>query len=224
MRGSQRKSKSSKKNQFSFKRFITLVGVFSLFIISVVIILNLIFDTNKVIISGINWYEEEIIIKVGARELKVDSFDMFSFDITSRGNVLISVQTVEGKTIHENQYFINSNNSIILELLSPVEENQCIISADVSEIYYEINESEEKIRDVSILSNKSTSLFQIDLDKLKYDFEYFVYPGNYQKDLLPEELLEEKKVMGVFFVECGNIDNEETLRSDILGSIYYEVN
>lgn len=174
--------------------------------------------TEPTVISGFNWTEGVIKVKINSDLFEVQPNNMFSKTISVKGELIVSFFDSDNKPIRENRYLVGSKTTVILENIS-TEDNQCIVEADVSNIYYEVSE-ESLVTNFTILNDKKpSSSFFINTD---HDLKFYVYPGRYTKDQLPEILPKEEKILGLFFIDCENINSNETLTSDILGSIFYD--
>lgn len=178
-----------------------------------------VFKTEVTFISGFNWTEDKITVKVKNESVDVEAGEMFSIQLRTKEKVLVSIYEASGGIIRENIYDIGNKPAIIMELISSQKENECIVKADVTNVYYNINDG-VKIQDTVVLKDEATESFIYKYDG-KVDLTYLVYPGSYDSGFLPSDIYEHRKVEGLFFVECKNIDNPEDLHADILGSIYY---
>jgi hypothetical protein len=177
------------------------------------------FQTNQIIVSGFNWLEEDVIIEVEDQSVRIESQESFKIPLETTDNILVSINTINGTNIRENRYNIQGKDILALELISSRDERQCLVEANVTDIYY--NKGEDYIKELKILKDNpfQSTIYEIE-DKV--DIKYFAYPGNYASQFFPDEINENQKVYGVFFVECNLLENEKELLSDILGSVYYQ--
>jgi hypothetical protein len=190
-------------------------------VIAGIFLYDKLFRPGRTIVSGFNWLDEDIIVKVAEQEIDVDAMSMFSVDIYKRGEIIVTIADTQGEAIRENKYYLSGTDANILELVSVVKENQCVVRADVSDIYYKIGD-DSSLGNYIVLSEESVESFFYEIDPEVINFDYYVYPGHYSQAYLPDVLPYEEKLWGLFFVDCENTSDEDKLKADILGSIYYE--
>lgn len=215
----QRSEKPQNKKKITIPVFVVLS--FTMVIIISIFIYTKFFKLDVTFIGGFNWLDEDIIIAINGEEQTVEPMDMFSLKIYKRGELIVKIKNMQDQTIRENMYYLNGIPASILELATLVEENQCVVKADVSNIYYKTKE-EATAKDIIALTDSPTESFYYELTGKDINLEYYVYPGHYSQEFLPEQLPQEMKVIGLFFVDCGNLEDDKKLQADILGSIYYE--
>lgn len=168
-------------------------------------------------LGGFNWYDEKITVIWENKELEVEPGDMFSMEVTKKGESIVSFLNSKGDVIRENRYLLDGRGGAILEILSPTKENQCLYQADVTNYYYK-QDSGDTIRSIEKITETS-------VDSYFYRIEnganvQLVVPGLYIDDFLPDKIDVNKKVRGIFFVECSANEQDE-IKADILGSLNY---
>lgn len=169
-------------------------------------------------IGGFNFLDEEITIETESKSLKVKSQEMFKLAIKKRGEIEVAITDSTGKSVRSNKYLVGQKKGIIMEYVSERDLRECIVKSNVSNVYYKIDE-ENFINEFEILKNRATESFYYELES---GTDTFVYPGFYEKELLPTKLEKDSKVIGLFFVKCENLSDESKMTSDMLGSIYFE--
>lgn len=206
---------SEKPKKVPFKQVLLLLGAL---IVALFIYFNF-FKAEPTIVAGFNWTNSKITVETDDKVVEVEPNNMYSITIQRKGDLIVTLNDENGEAIRENRFLIGHTKSIILELVSSTQ-NQCLVEADVSTLYYDLG-GEARVSEFTLLNEgKPTNSFVYETDA---DMKFYVYPGRYSKDLLPELLPKDQKVLGVFFVDCENIENVDNLNSDILGSIFYEV-
>jgi hypothetical protein len=205
----------------SIKFTIVLICLLFLGIFSISIYVKF-FKPETTLIGGFNWFDEKVIVTVEGQEITVDPMQMFKLQVKKRGTLIVTVNRENDINVRETKYYVGNHRGLILELISNYEDKECVVVADVSNIYYKIDE-EGDVKNIVTLSNKPQESFYYEIPN-DILLNYFVYPGNYSRSLLPENLPKDEKVLGIFFVNCNNLDNQSSLNSDILGSIYYDEN
>ncbi len=203
----------------------TYTPIFVILVLSVLIIISIFiyfkfFKAEVIAFSGFNWSEEPISVTVEDQNIQVQPGEMFKFQKKIRGKISVNIDHEDGRNIRKTFYDIPPEKGIVMEIISSTDIKQCVIQADVSSVYYKTAE-DYSLEDVSIISDIPIESIYHSVDWIN---SLFVYPGNYSKELLPEKLYEDEQVLGLFFVECSNLENEENLLSDVLGSIYYDRN
>lgn len=194
-----------------------IVGVVFVLAIGIYIYSNFI-KSEVTVISGFNLTSERVKIVTEDISIDVEPEQMYKLQIQRKGELRLSIKDELGDNIRENQYLIGEDPSIILELVSNTN-SQCIVEADVSNIYYDKGE-ETAIGEYEVLNDKEPT--QTFVKEISQNLNYYVYPGRYSKDQLPDILPTGTTLKGLFFVNCENLEDIEQLNSDILGSIFFE--
>lgn len=211
-----------KKQTFLSSNFVIAILVLIL-LIALAVIVSIVNRPRFLTISGFNWLQDDITVSASGSEVSAETLREFSLNIDNKGETIVTIKDSSDRVIRENKYDTQNKNGLILELVSSVQENQCVIKTDVTDIYYKINE-DFILGDFQTLSDKAVTSYFYEFDPQNTNTNFIVYPGRYNKEKLPDQIPEGQNVEGIFFVDCNNIKDKTKLRADILGSVYFEKN
>lgn len=178
------------------------------------------FKLNTVTISGFNWKESSIYLLTENLEREILPGQSYAYEVQVRDRLVVTFEDENRENIREEIYEIYRDNAYILTFTSDLEENQCVIKTDATNIYYRTDDGDTFFKDLKLLEAESveSAIYYAGDDD---DTKYIAHPGRYSPDLFPNDIPTTKKVTGIYFVGCENLGSDETLLSDILGSVYY---
>jgi len=166
------------------------------------------------VISGINWYKQAIVLKVLDREIQLDKLDMYNISLETEGNIEISAYDTNSVLLETRTHELGRQAGYVLDIWSDQDlGKQCFVEADVTGLFYK--ESENAVEELGTLNYLSKEPVFSSVVESDIPYPYYLLPGSYSLDKMPESLSIGERLLGMYPVSCEGIDTPANLIAEI---------
>lgn len=162
------------------------------------------------IFTGINLTRKPIIITIAGEQKLLNLYDTYHIATTAKGNVNLVVSDADGNLLESREYALGATPGIAIDLFTENDElAQCIVKADVTDMYYQLSTTAESApTNMQVVAASPTLHFYTNVDIFGKEF---VYPGNYAGDNLPFHVDRTTEIIGYFPVPCEATESVEEI-------------
>lgn len=166
------------------------------------------------VISGVNFYREPITISFGTERKRLEMFDTYHFNVNLGTEVSITVQDDTGAVLETRNHKLTQQTAILMDLWADsVELNQCVVSAEVTDKYYSLNqvqtpESFKTPPQITALITEATNTFYT---PVRIHEDKYIYLDTYAGNNLPTNIDTFMDVYGYYFVPCSDANDKEKI-------------
>lgn len=163
------------------------------------------YERNFVVL---NLESEPLNVTAGDKAYELQMFDVAKFSKTTK--------------VEDTDFRINQNDKTLiqrsisrdvigdtLEIIILADAEFCFFQADVTDFYYSTNFN--AVKGLVSLTNTENNSYK----RILSNTALYVYPGNASKDNLPEFILDDRIVIGIYPIECNLINNSGVLLETI---------
>lgn len=193
-----------------FKVIVTALLVLTLFSTTGYIAWLVYLKPQPQVISGINFYRKPITVSIAGQRQRLEMFDTYHFNIELGGTAEIQATDDNGQVLETRKHSVAQQSGILMDLWADSEElNQCVVSAEVTDKYYSINQVQTPASfanqtDVSLLTTQPTNSFYT---TIRVHEDKYIYLDTYSGSNLPTNLDTFMDVYGYYFVPCSEAND-----------------
>lgn len=166
------------------------------------------------VFAGINLTRRPLIVSIAGQQKLLNLYDTYHVVVTISGTVELTVADAEGNLLESREYIVNSTPGLGIDFFVEDEQlAQCIISANVTGMYYQVDSSavyqlSTVPTDIQVVAAAATKHYYTTWDKLQKEY---VFLDSYDGNHLPFHLDRTYQAYGYYPVPCDDLGDQEKL-------------
>lgn len=170
------------------------------------------FKPQPQVISGVSFYRKGLTVNVNGQTKRLDMFDTYHFNLDLAKEVTVSIQDDSGQTVETRTHQLGNQAGVVMDLWADTPDlNQCVISAEVTDKYYSLNQVQVPTSftpkaEVRTLSAQPVNTFYT---TLRIHENRYIFPDSYAGDTLPTNIDTFMEVYGFYFIPCADVEDRD---------------